>query len=175
MGHSFFVIVLSYCFDIFTSKVDIVCTITERECIMKLFNKCSKIIISTLVAVNVFMATAVPTFAAGNKHTVTFMYGTKVYQTVVDDGCTALPPTDTYVPGYIFAGWVGQTTNVKSDMTILGAYAKVEDQAPAQQAPATSTEYYDVKFVDGLTGAQYYSERVPKGGNLILKHTANPN
>lgn len=134
---------------------------------MRLFEKCSKVIASMVVTISLLVIAAVPVFASSN-HTVTFMYGTKVYQTVVADGCTALPPTDTYVPGYIFAGWVGNSTNVKSDMTILGAYLKVDAPAPAPapaQQDTDTTQYFDVKFVDGLTGAEYYSERVPAGGS----------
>ena len=136
---------------------------------MSLFSKFSKAFIAMIVTVNLLVLTAVPVLADGSKHTVTFIYGTKMYQTVVEDGCTALPPTDTYVPGYIFTGWAGDTTNIKSDMTILGAYIKVDAPAPAPAPVQDPTvQYYDVKFVDGLTGAEYYSERVPEGG------TCNP-
>lgn len=133
---------------------------------MNVVKKITKTVVAMMCAAAVFVSTAVPTFAAA-KHTVTFLYGTKSYQVVVDDGCTALPPTDTYVPGYIFAGWVGNATNVKSDITILGAYTKIVDPQPAPQSqPApSSSNTYTVRFVDTITGAEYYRQTVSEGAD----------
>lgn len=135
---------------------------------MNLLKKISKTVVALSTTVAVLAATAMPTFAAA-KHTVTFIYGTNVTKVVVDDGCNAVPPTNTYVPGYNFLGWVGNATNVKSDITILGAYAQAAPTpAPAPApAPAANCSYvtYHVRFVDTLTGAEYYNQTVSDGAN----------
>lgn len=137
---------------------------------MNIFKKFSKAIAATLTVAIVIATTAFPAFAS-QKHNVTFIYGTKTCTLQVEHGCSVLPPTDTYVPGYIFAGWVGNASNVTEDRTILGAYTKVEAPAPAPApAPAQpqaqqSQATYEVKFVDTLTGAVYYHQTVSAGAD----------
>lgn len=137
---------------------------------MNIIKKFSKAILATAVAACVLSTTAIPTFAAG-KHTVTFMYGTKCVQQVVDDGCNALPPTDTYAPGFVFTGWVGNTVNVKCDSIVYGSYVKVPTQpvAPAPviqpSVPNICPTTYQVVFKDGLTGAEFYHQTVSAGAD----------
>lgn len=135
---------------------------------MNILNKITKLLVATAIVGTVFIATAIPTFAA-SKHNVTFVYGTKVYSVTAKDGETVVPPVDTYVPGYVFAGWVGSSINVKSDVTILGAYV------PATPAPAPVTYYNpcypyfrggatnEVYFMDGLTRQIYNTQVVDFG------------
>lgn len=138
---------------------------------MTAIKKLIKIFVAFNVAVAILLGLSVPTLAA-QKHKVTFIYGTKSYVAVVDEGCTALPPTDTYVPGYVFMGWVGNSTNVKSDLTILGAYSRVDTPAPIP-APAPTpapalpqqSRTYCVKFVDSLTGGTYWNQTVSEGAD----------
>lgn len=77
-------------------------------------------------------------------HNVTFQYGSKTYVTQVADGGTAIPPTDTYVPGYVFSGWVGNATNVKSDVVIIGAYIKTDAVTTNYSEPANTQYNYKV-------------------------------
>lgn len=130
---------------------------------MSIFKKLSKSIVSVALALTMVVGMTVPAFA-GAMHKVTFMYGTKQYVINVEDGCTALPPTDTYIPGYNFMGWVGNFTNITTDTIILGAYDKVQDPVPTP-APAPSDQTYEVKFVDTLTGAVYYHQTVSAGAD----------
>ena len=60
-------------------------------------------------------------------HTVTYIYGSKTTPYVVEHGQTAPIPTDTYVPGFTFVGWVGSAFNVTEDRIILGAYNPAAD------------------------------------------------
>lgn len=131
---------------------------------MNIFKRISKTLTALATAVAVLGATAIPTFAAV-KHNVTFMYGAKVYTVAVEDGCNATPPTDTYVPGYIFSGWVGNATNVKSDQIILGAYVKVDQPAPTPTPAPQQCKTYEVRFVDSLTGNEYYRQTVSEGAD----------
>ena len=139
-----------------------------------MLKKLSKLLVATAITGLVLFASSIPTLAAA-KHNVTFVYGTKVYTQAVEDGGTVLPPADTYVPGYTFNGWVGSSVNVKSDVTILGAYTK--DAPVATPAPATTTNWVNhhnhwctpfcygnlVRFVDGLTGVTYNVQMVGYG------------
>lgn len=124
-----------------------------------------KLTVSFLVTLLLVVVFALPVFA-GNKHTVTFYYGTKVNAVTVDHGGRAVLPTDTAVPGYIFIGWIGNAENVTEDRIIMGAYTKI-DQVPT---PATSTQQqegtYTVKFVDSLTGATYFVAKVNSGEDV---------
>lgn len=131
---------------------------------MNVVKKIVKSFIATALVVALVVGISVPTLAA-TKHSVTFMYGPKSYVVTVDDGCSVMPPTDTYVPGYIFAGWVGNATNVTEDRIILGAYTKVDQPAPAPvaQQEAPTTKVYTVKFVDSLTGNTYWTQTVSEG------------
>ena len=128
--------------------------------------KSGKIFTSIVLIVALTVLLTVPVLAAG-KHTVTFIYGTKVQQVQVDDGGMAILPTDTEIPGYVFLGWVGNAMNVTEDRTLLGAYSKVD--TPAQPTSAATTQdtgvTYKVKFVDGLTGANYYNQTVSAGAD----------
>ena len=60
----------------------------------------------------------------GGSHNVTYVYGLKSVTVPVAHGQNAPLPTDTYVPGYTFVSWVGNTMNVTEDRVILGAYNK---------------------------------------------------
>ena len=136
---------------------------------MKILNKLSKLFVATAIAGFVLVATAIPTFAAA-KHNVSFIYGTKIYTTSVKDGGTVAPPVDTYVPGYIFAGWVGSSINVKSDVTILGAYVPVAP-TPAPTPVYNNPSYTgnrggstnEVRFLDNYTGQIYNIQIVDFG------------
>lgn len=107
---------------------------------------------------------ALPVFGA-DKHTVTFHYGTKITQVVVDHGGRAVLPTDTAVPGWVFIGWIGNAENVTEDRDILGAYTKVDSPSVAVN-PAPSEKTYTVKFVDSLTNATYYVATVKAGEDV---------
>lgn len=134
---------------------------------MKHFKKITKIASALALAITLAFTSITPTFAAG-KHNVAFVYGTKQCIVTVDDGCNALPPSDTYVPGYTFAGWVGNANNVTEDRVILGAYIKADPPAPAvtpAPAPAPVGQTYRVHFIDGLTGAEYYGQTVSEGAD----------
>ena len=92
-----------------------------------------KIIIAAIAAI--LLATCVigtDTFAKGRKsvHNVTYIYGMNSVTVQVSHGANAPVPTDTYVPGYQFSGWVGNYNNVTEDRVILGAYAQ---NIPVQQ------------------------------------------
>ena len=69
------------------------------------------------------MLLAVPAQAKA-KHTVTFMYGTKVNTQVVPHGGNAIVPIDTGVEGFTFLGWTDTCMNVTTDKLILGMYKK---------------------------------------------------
>lgn len=123
--------------------------------------KMSKIITSLIMTIALTVLLVVPVFA-GTKHTVTFKYNVKTVQYTVEHGCSVLPPTDTYYPGYIFLGWTGDATNVTEDRIILGAYSKV-DAIPATAQPQKDDKTYIVKFVDGLTDGVYFTQEVMAG------------
>ena len=80
--------------------------------------------------------------AAPKVHTVTFLYGTKSFAEPVVDGGNAIAPTDTYVAGYSFMGWVGSLTNVTEDRIILGSYA-VAQAAPVVSCSNTKNDKSD--------------------------------
>lgn len=139
---------------------------------MNTCNRIFKLFIASAIATFVIIATSVPALAA-TKHNVSFVYGTKVYTTSVKDGETVTPPIDTYVPGYVFAGWVGSSINVKSDVVILGAYVPV--------APVYTPVYYpvwypsnssipstnEVRFLDSVTGQIYNTQIVERGRSAV--------
>lgn len=125
-----------------------------------------KMVTAVCLTATLMLAMIAPTYA-GVMHNVYFRYGLKTVVVQVEDGCSALPPTDTYVPGYNFMGWVGDFTNVHSDLIILGAYDKVAappDPAPAP-VPDAPSRTYTVRFIDTLTGAQYYQQTVSEGAD----------
>ncbi len=84
--------------------------------------------------------------SAPKLHTVTFMYGTKCFAEPVYHGGIAIPPTDTYMVGYTFVGWVGNLYNVTEDRIILGAYAV--KQLDGNHPPATEDS---LVFEPGIT------------------------
>lgn len=118
---------------------------------MKTVKRISAVFFAVAIMI-VTLAVSAETVNAAGFHAVTFLYGAKAYTTVVADGGYAVPPTDTYVPGYTFLGWVGDYTNVKEDRTILGAYA-----------PVCAVTTHTVKFIDGLTGETYFKQEVQHG------------
>lgn len=123
---------------------------------MKAVKRISAVLLAVAIMFVTLMASASSVKAAG-LHTVTFLYGTKSYVTVVPDGGVAFPPSDVEVPGYTFVGWVGDCMNVTEDRIILGAYV------PSGSGCVTGA--YTVKFVDGLTGQVYDTQGVALHGN----------
>ncbi len=67
---------------------------------------------------------------AAATHNVTYIYGLKTVTVPVAHGQNAPVPTDTYVAGYNFTGWVGNAMNVTEDRFILGAYTKAAAPQP---------------------------------------------
>ena len=98
----------------------------ERR-IDKRFAPFMKIIMAVLIAASLTIALKPADVSAAPKvHTVTFLYGTKTFPEPVFHGANAIAPTDTYIEGYTFLGWVGNIYNVTEDRIILGSYAKNE-------------------------------------------------
>ena len=126
--------------------------------------KSMKKIAAVMLVVALMVANVCPVFAA-TKHKVTFRYGLNVSEVMVDHGANAVLPTNTYVPGYVFLGWVGDATNVTEDRLILGAYSKVDTPAANDSASSATSKTYRVKFIDGLTGANYYNQTVSDGAD----------
>lgn len=146
---------------------------------MKILNKLSKLLVATAVTGFVLFTLSIPAFAA-TKHNVSFIYGTKIYTTSVKDGGTVAPPVDTFVPGYIFAGWVGSSVNVKSDVVILGAYvpvAQIATPAPAvvynnSSSNGGGSSTNEVKFVENVFHREYSIQTVEYGRSA--KEPAKP-
>ena len=67
-----------------------------------------------------------------------YLFNEVIYEEVVEYNENATPPEDPQVDGMFFAGWLGDYTNVKSDITI--------------HANITSIPIYTVRFLDGVTG-----------------------
>lgn len=83
--------------------------------------------------------------AATKKYNVTFVYGTKIATQQVKAGKNAVIPTDTAVPGFIFAGWTDTGANIQSDKVILGMYTPT----PASLVPTpvqNTNPYQPMKF-----------------------------
>lgn len=59
---------------------------------------------------------------AAKKYNVTFIYGTNIVTQQVRAGKNATVPTNTDIPGFIFAGWTDVATNIRADKVILGMY-----------------------------------------------------
>lgn len=136
---------------------------------MKFMKKLSKLIVAFTITGIMMASISVPTYAS-NKHNVTFIYGTTIYTASVQDGGTVIPPSNTYVPGYIFAGWVGSSVNVKSDVIILGAYVPATTVQPTTTTTSNSTSSstvtggkFQVRFKDNLTGQIYSTQTVEYG------------
>ena len=80
-----------------------------------------KMMIAGIALAGVVFLLSVPAQAKA-KHTVTFLYGTKMNVQQVPDGGNAIVPTDTGIVGYTFIGWTDSCMNVKNDKMILGMY-----------------------------------------------------
>lgn len=72
------------------------------------------------------------------KYNVTFIYGTNVVTQQVRQGKDAVVPTNTDVPGFIFAGWSDTAANIQGDKVILGMYAPNGIQPSASKAPTNN-------------------------------------
>ncbi|MBO4902532.1 MAG: hypothetical protein J5518_07045 [Lachnospiraceae bacterium] len=83
------------------------------------------------------------------KHTVTFLYGTKMNTQIVPDGGNAIVPIDTGVEGFTFLGWTDSCMNVKTDKLILGMYVNNTPYAPATNSTTT------IKKVNDNTSAPF--------------------
>ena len=83
------------------------------------------------------------------KHTVTFMYGTKVNTQVVPDGGNAIVPIDTGVEGFTFLGWTDSCMNVRADKLILGMYVSNTPYATATNSMSS------VKKINDNTSAPF--------------------
>ena len=86
---------------------------------------------------------------AAGTHTVVFQYGSKTFTEQVVDGCAAQPPTDTYMEGYTFVGWITDFSCVKSDMVILGAY--INSDAVTSNVTTTQGSSYTAKVNNNKT------------------------
>lgn len=86
---------------------------------------------------------------AKTKHTVTFMYGTKMNTQQVVDGGNAVIPTDTAVNGFTFLGWTDSAFNVKADKLILGMYTNNTPYA------ASTNSSSSIKKVNDNTSAPF--------------------
>lgn len=147
-----------------------------------------KRITALITTFTLIVATSVPVLAAGPVHTVTFVYGAKQCVVPVEHGKNVKPPTDTYVPGYSFIGWLGNAHKVTEDRIILGSYMPAgytnfqvthtgpvmiptpavpatPVPTPATPDPAPISNTYRVHFVDGLTGEEYYGQTVSEGAD----------
>lgn len=134
---------------------------------MSLFSKISKVLVVSAIVGFITFTTAIPTFAAA-KHNVSFIYGTNIYSTSVNDGGTVMPPVDTFVPGYVFAGWVGSSINVKTDTIILGAYvpiAPISVSTPVVNNTSSNKggQFNEVRFLDTVTNTIYNTQIVEFG------------
>lgn len=134
-----------------------------------------KKLFACLMVCGLISALVIPTHVeAAAVHTVIFQYGAKAVAQQVIHGQNAVPPTDTYVPGFVFTNWQGNYKNVTSDRIILGAYQPagsvvvapvVAPVSPviAQPTPTPTPTYlttFTVKFVDDHTGETYYRQTV---------------
>lgn len=109
----------------------------------------------------------------GKTHNVTFVYGMNSVTVPVANGANAPVPTDTYVPGYNFTGWVGNPYAVTEDRVILGAYSKVE-----VINPLCSTPQYTAKISNAKSAAWpdwWDKVNLPKGvpGKTCAVHWYN--
>ena len=125
---------------------------------------------------------------AKTKHTVTFMYGTKMNTQQVVDGGNAVIPTDTAVNGFTFLGWTDSAFNVKTDKLILGMYTNNTPYAASTNSTSTVKKVNDntsapflpwwdgtkgvpgvtcvVRWYNGSTNELWKTEVVPYGSSL---------
>ncbi len=113
-------------------------------------------------------------------HNVTFIYGMNTVTVPVVHGKDAPVPTDTAVPGFQFAYWVGDSTKVTEDRVILGAYTKIPQLAPSWTTSNISTgnALWTKKASDAKTGpwpAWWDTIRMVKGepGKTCAVHWYN--
>jgi hypothetical protein len=120
---------------------------------MKGFTK--KIIIAvlgvTLLSLCAFSSDVLAKKRATATHNVTYIYGLKSVTVPVAHGANAPQPTDTYVDGYNFKGWVGNPNIVTEDRVILGAYDKVN---PPVVSVAQSIFGWSPKWSNATSAAQ---------------------
>jgi len=76
--------------------------------------------------------------AKAKTYNVTFIYGSNVSTQQVSAGKSAVVPTNTYVPGFIFAGWTDTAANIQSDKVILGMYTPNGIQPSASKTPTNN-------------------------------------
>lgn len=151
-------------------------------------------IVLVVMLVMSFTLSNVSSVFAEEIHTVTFMYGAKTCVMKVVHGGDAVVPTDTEVPGYTFAGWVGNASCVTEDRLILGNYIRndaiatpVTQNVPVQNqtnwtkvngntsAPAPNVsnllqgvpgQTCAVHWYNGWTGALIRDDIVPYGSTI---------
>ena len=75
---------------------------------------------------------------ATKTYTVSFIYGTNVNTQQVKAGKNAVVPTNTDIPGFIFAGWTDTAANIQSDKVILGMYTPNGIQPSAKKEPTNN-------------------------------------
>ncbi len=102
------------------------------------------------------------------EHTVIFKYGTKQKEFKVKDGESVDPPTDTFVPGYIFVNWTAEAKNVKKDMVILGGYRITlgEPKLPIKTIP-----YVDSIITTYTTSGLKYNDNKSAGWPIAWETT----
>lgn len=84
-----------------------------------------KLLISMAICALALVSVKTTDVAAAKKYNVTFIYGMNVNTQVVKAGKNAVVPTNTDVPGFIFAGWTDTAANINSDKVILGMYTPI--------------------------------------------------
>lgn len=124
------------------------------------------------------------------QHLVVFVYGTNIHAQYVPHGGNAVVPTDTSLAGYIFNGWTANTTNIQTDMIILGAYTQIEQNVQWYESTTgtrinnnTSAPFPDwwkdlnlpkgepgvtcaVHWYNGWTGEYWKTDMIPYGASL---------
>jgi len=75
---------------------------------------------------------------AANKYNVTFIYGNNIVTQQVKAGRSAKVPTNTDIPGFVFAGWTDTVANIQCDKIILGMYVMNGIQPSASKLPTNN-------------------------------------
>ncbi len=94
------------------------------------------------------------------EYTVTFKYGTKQKEFKVKEGESVDPPTDTFVPGFVFVSWTGEAKNVKSNMVILGGYRPTLGEI---KDPIKTIPYVDSVVTTYTTSGRKYNANKSAG------------
>lgn len=148
----------------------------------------TKLIVATFALVGLCAIVLTVPASAKAKHTVTFLYGTKMNTQVVPDGGNAVVPIDTGIDGYTFIGWTDSCMNVKSDKMILGMYVNNTPYAAATNSTSNIKKINDntsapflpwwdgskgvpgvtcvVRWYNGHNGELWKTEVVPYGSSL---------